>query len=609
MDYSAWHSVIQDGNGVVVPMAKITVRNTETGALAKLYSARDGSAPKANPFTADENGQVFFFVAGGSYTVKAEFGSQERTWPFVPVGTAAEYDIDTLAQFLNSGVVYFQNRAALTAYVPLSYPAAAVVLADPDALKNGYYTNSGTGWLYGRALQDTISRLFITGGAVNTPTATVGQGINPSAPLVFYVDVTTPNTASVTLNVVGLGQGVVLNAAGNPLVAGEWQGRVMLTRETDGRYRIMNDPASALSAAKSATVAGQNKDAAVTANNSAQSAKTAAAGSATAAASSATAAAGSATDANTSRTQSAASATAAAGSATTAATQATNAGNSATAAASSATAANTSRTQAATSATNAGNSATAAAGSAGTSTTQADRAKSEADRAEQAAGGLINAVQFVPQSLTEPQKTQARDNIGVQPVNASTVGAALAAPTPSETIADSDRLSGLDPSGTGLKLFRFSVVKTWIQSWLTKAMVGLSNVDNTSDAQKVASGPIFAALAGKAPTTHNHTAAQTTSGVFDIGRIPNIPYSKVTDAPAVWPGVYSGTTTNEVNFPIGHSVLVWDANMARNTKRTIYLATNTADYTVATNQGAALTGIYTFSGRGDSSCSLFTRVE
>ena len=33
---------------------------------------------------------------------------------------------------------------------------------------------------------------------------------------------------------------------------------------------------------------------------------------------------------------------------------------------------------------------------------------------------------------------------------------------------------------------------------------------------------------GKAPTTHNHTAAQTTSGVFNIARIPSIPASKVT---------------------------------------------------------------------------------
>lgn len=414
MEYSAWHSVIQDGNGAVVPMAKITVRSTSTGALAKLYSARDGSAPKANPFNADENGQVFFFVAGGAYTIKAEFGTQERTWPFVPVGTAAEYDIDSLALYLNSGVVYFQKYAELGTYVPLSYPAAAVVLADPDALKNGYYTNSGTGWVFGRALQDTISRLFITGGAVNTPTANVGQGINPSAPLVFYVDVTAPNTASVTLNVVGLGQGVVLNAAGNPLAAGEWLGRVMLTREADGRYRIMNDPASALSAAQSATASDTARAASVTAKNQSESAKdqsvTAKNQSEAAKGVSETARDQSVTAKNqseaardqsvTAKNQAVAASDSSGQSAVAAAISENNAASSASAASGSASSASTSKNQAASSAT--------------TSTNEADRSKREADRAEAAAGGLINAVQFVPQTLTVPQQTQARNNIGAQ---------------------------------------------------------------------------------------------------------------------------------------------------------------------------------------------------
>jgi hypothetical protein len=102
--------------------------------------------------------------------------------------------------------------------------------------------------------------------------------------------------------------------------------------------------------------------------------------------------------------------------------------------------------------------------------------------------------------LTVAQQTQARNNIGVQPVNSASVGAAIATPTPSETIADGDRLSGLDPTGTGLKLFRFSAVKTWIQSWLTKAMVGLGNVANKSEAQMVESGAIADALEGKLPS-------------------------------------------------------------------------------------------------------------
>lgn len=709
MEYSAWHSVIQDGNGAVVSMAKVTVRNTSTGALAKLYNARDGSAPKANPFNADENGQVFFFVAGGAYTIKAEFGSQERTWPFVPVGTAAEYDIDSLALYLNSGVVYFQKYVDLATYVPLSYPAAAVILADPDALKNGYYTNTGTGWVFGRALQDTISRLFITGGAVNTPTATVGQGINPSAPLVFYVDVTAPNTASVTLNVVGLGQGVVLNAAGNPLAAGEWLGRVMLTREADGRYRIMNDPASALSAASSATVAGANKDAAIAANASAQTAKTDAetartqaqtaktgadtardaaqtansgaqsakaaseaardsastsavgaatsasnaSGSATAAANSASGAAGSNTSAGNNATAAAGSATAAGNSAGSASTSATNAANSAsasqtsrvaseaardqsvvakndavtaktasetardqsvtaktqaeaakTAADGSKTAAATSATNAAASATSASNSASAAgtsatnsAGSAVTSANEADRAKTEADRAAAAAGGLINAVQFVPQTLTTPQQQQARTNIGAQPVNAATVGAALATPTPSEAIVDGDRLSGLDPVGTGLKLFRFSAIKTWIQGWLTKAMVGLGNADNTSDANKPVSTAQTAAIGLKL----DKTGQAADSAMLNGQTAAQLPISNAAQAALDGKaGFYIGSTASEVNYPIGYTMSASTNStpaLTPNQDIEVYLRTNfvgsyqTQHYSTS-SRGARLTGIW-----------------
>ncbi|WP_210207358.1 hypothetical protein [Pseudochrobactrum asaccharolyticum] len=395
-------------------MAKITVRNTSTGALAKLYSARDGSAPKANPFNADENGQVLFFVAGGAYTIKAEFGNQERTWPFVPIGTAAEYDIDSLAQYLNSGVVYFQTYAALVAYLPLSFPSAGIVLNDPDPLRDGYYTNDGAGWVFGRTMPDTIAKLTIAGGGVNTPTAVVGTGVNPASPLVFYIDVASPNTGSVTLSVTGLGQGVVLNAAGNPLAAGEWQGRVMLTRESDGRYRIMNDPASALSAAQSATQATQ----------------------------------------------------------------------------------------------------------------QADRAESEADRAEAAAGDVLHSVQYEPQTLTEPQKMQARTNIG-----------AFASPsgTTAEYVRGDGTLATMDSSA-----------------------VDLGNVANKSEAQMTETGAIADALAEKfdksgGTVTGNIDATgyiQAEGDIVTQGDLWVGDKNVIAEINAK-AGFYAGSDPDEVNYPIG----------------------------------------------------------
>ena len=50
---------------------------------------------------------------------------------------------------------------------------------------------------------------------------------------------------------------------------------------------------------------------------------------------------------------------------------------------------------------------------------------------------------------------------------------------------------------------------------ITKAMVGLGNVDNTSDAQKVSSGPISTALDGKSPKSGPvfTTSAEVTANI------------------------------------------------------------------------------------------------
>jgi hypothetical protein len=55
----------------------------------------------------------------------------------------------------------------------------------------------------------------------------------------------------------------------------------------------------------------------------------------------------------------------------------------------------------------------------------ADRAEAAADRAESAGGGAGNAVLYTPQTLTEEQKAQARENIGASAVGQG--GGSLAA--------------------------------------------------------------------------------------------------------------------------------------------------------------------------------------
>ena len=67
------------------------------------------------------------------------------------------------------------------------------------------------------------------------------------------------------------------------------------------------------------------------------------------------------------------------------------------------------------------------------------------------------------------------------------------------------------------------------------ALTGLGDDDHTQyhnnargDARYYTKGQVDSLLAGKAPTTHNHTAAQTTSGTFLAARIPLLNANKIT---------------------------------------------------------------------------------
>lgn len=486
MDYAKWNSVVTNDAGAVVAGAQVTVRETGTGALARLYDSRDGGTPKGNPFLTDANGQISFFVKGGAYTITAVNGTMTRSWTYEPIGTAQEYDIQALATYLNSGVFYFQTKAEMDAYTPLQFPAAASVLNDPSPANNGTYTNSGSGWVYGAPFPDTIARLIVTGGDANNPTATLQSGVNPAAPLVFFVDVSTPNTGAVTLNVVGLGSGSVRNVNGAVLTAGEWSGRVMLTREASGQYKMLNDAASASSAAASASSANASADVATT--KAAEASVSAA--TATAKANEASASASTAT---TKASEAAASASTASTGASTATTKANEASASASSASGSATTATNKASEASTSATGAANSATTATNKAAEATTQANRAETEADRAAAAAGGAVHAVVYIPQTITPQEQTQARSNIGAASTDAATTTA-----NGLMTGGDKAKLNGI---AAGAQVNSVTSVNTKTGAVVINAAdVGLGNVANKSEAQMVASGAIADALEGKLPS-------------------------------------------------------------------------------------------------------------
>lgn len=88
---------VTDELGNVVPGAHIEVRREVPGQpLAALKSDREGSDDLSNPFDADENGFAAFHVIGGAYQIKAALGAFLQTERFVPIGTAAEFDVESL---------------------------------------------------------------------------------------------------------------------------------------------------------------------------------------------------------------------------------------------------------------------------------------------------------------------------------------------------------------------------------------------------------------------------------------------------------------------------------------------------------------------------------
>lgn len=85
---------IQDESGNVVHGATVTVRSEFTGALATTAVRRDG-APRGNPFTAEDGGDLDCYLQGGRYRIDAVSGAFSRTWRDVQVGTLQAADAIT----------------------------------------------------------------------------------------------------------------------------------------------------------------------------------------------------------------------------------------------------------------------------------------------------------------------------------------------------------------------------------------------------------------------------------------------------------------------------------------------------------------------------------
>lgn len=125
----------------------------------------------------------------------------------------------------------------------------------------------------------------------------------------------------------------------------------------------------------------------------------------------------------------------------------------------------------------------------------------------------------------------------------------------------------------------------------TPAEVGLGNVANKTEAQMVASGAIADALGDKLDKTGtaadsaklgNETAAQWNAKIAAAGN---------------WPGVYTGSSAGETNFPIGHMLTAnkFDTIVVP-VNSTVVVRLGSGDEYLQSGSGAPLTGVWACRG-------------
>ena len=90
MSLPIWQRTITTETGDIVPGAEVEVVNEATGLPADIFSDREGSTERSNPFFATSNGFAQFYAAPGEYRITATGPSGSQTWRWnVLAGTAS----------------------------------------------------------------------------------------------------------------------------------------------------------------------------------------------------------------------------------------------------------------------------------------------------------------------------------------------------------------------------------------------------------------------------------------------------------------------------------------------------------------------------------------
>ena len=150
---------ITDSAGNIVPGAQVTVQSQVGGGMPALFSDRDGLVQIDNPITADAKGRIAFHVRGGAYRITATDGELVVVDEWVGIGTAQEWDVESIVALSTAGT-RVQVRVATTTNVNLSSGLEAgdtidgvtlvagdrvLVWAQTDPTENGVYEVPASG--------------------------------------------------------------------------------------------------------------------------------------------------------------------------------------------------------------------------------------------------------------------------------------------------------------------------------------------------------------------------------------------------------------------------------------------------------------------------------
>lgn len=160
---AAWQATITDESGTIQPSAIVEVLLESNGASAALFSDRAGATPISNPVTADANGFVRFYTAGGAYRITATLGAFSREWRHVAIGLLGEFDS------LDSTVLRYERTVSEIAagVTPTNYAYQELNVRRYGAVGDGS-TNDAP------AVQQAIDVAKEIGGTVIFPNTTDG---------------------------------------------------------------------------------------------------------------------------------------------------------------------------------------------------------------------------------------------------------------------------------------------------------------------------------------------------------------------------------------------------------------------------------------------------